>query len=160
MSYTLVVTAASLLLAAPVFAASPEELTWNELSTLSGRTVRIVMPSSAVLSGKLTAPSPEGLVIQVEKTTDKKAYPKGRFVVPRGDLKTFQVVSKRKMFRTIGAICGAWGGLGLGVYAAIHTNSVGAGLATMAGVGGGATVLGYYLGNAADTKTTTIVIRE
>lgn len=141
-------------------AGDKEELTWGELSTLNGRTIRMTMPEAAVITGKLTAVEPEGLVLQIQKTTDKMAYPKGRFVVPRAQVKTLDILSKRRRGRVIGTICGAWLGLSVGTYAGIHTNSVGAGLATLTGVGGGLTTLGYYLGDAADRRITTVVVRQ
>ena len=141
-------------------AGDTEELTWGELSSLNGRIIRVAMPEAAVITGKLTGVQPEGLILQIQKTTNKTAYPKGRFVVPRSQVKTLDVLSKRKRFRVIGTICGAWIGLGAGSYAALHTNSAGAALATLAGVGGGLTTLGYYLGDAADSHTTTVVVRQ
>jgi hypothetical protein len=153
--------AAVILLAMSLQAARPqEELKWSELGTLSGRTIRIVMPDKAVIGGKLTTAEPDGLVLQIKNTTNKNAYPKGRFVVPRAQVKAFEVLSRGKRFRTIGTICGAWFGLGLGTYAAFHTNSAGAAIATLGAVGAGSTLLGYYLGDAADKKGTTIVIRD
>jgi hypothetical protein len=152
--------ALALLTVTPVFSGAKEELRWTELPTLAGRTLRVTMPSGAVISGKLTAVEADGLVLQIRQTTDKEAYPKGRFVVPRSQVKVLSVLSKGKRYRVIGTICGAWFGLGLGSYAAIHTDSAGPALATLAGVGGGLTVLGYYLGDAADGRTTTIIVRE
>ena len=107
--------------------------------------IRVAMPEASCITGKLTGVQPEGLILQIQKTTNKTAYPKGRFVVPRSQVKTLDVLSKRKRFRVIGTICGAWIGLGAGSYAALHTNSAGAALATLAGVGGGLTTLGYFL---------------
>ncbi len=141
-------------------AGDKEELTWDELSSLSGRTIRLTMPETAVITGKLTAVEPQGLVLQISKTTDKAAYPKGRFVVPRSAVKVLDVLSKRKRGRVIGTIFGAWSGLSLGAYAGFHANSAGAALATLAGVGGGLTTLGYYLGNTADGSTTIVVVRQ
>jgi hypothetical protein len=137
-----------------------EELTWGELSSLNGRTIRMTMPEMAVITGRLTAVEPQGLVLQISKTTDKRSYPKGRFVVPRAEVKVLAVLCKRKRGKVIGTICGAWLGLTVGIFAAIPANSAGAALATLAGVGGGITTLGYYLGDAADRRTTTVVIRQ
>jgi hypothetical protein len=152
--------ALALLAATPLLSGAKEELTWTELPTFTGRILRMTMPLGAVISGKLTAVEPEALVLQIRQTTDSNVYPKGRFLVPRSQVKVFSVLSKGKRYRVIGTICGAWFGLGLGTYAAIHTNSAGAGLATLSAVGGGLTALGYYLGDAADGRTTTVVIRQ
>jgi hypothetical protein len=150
----------ALVAATPLLSGTKEELTWTELPALTGRILRMTMPHGVVISGKLTAVEPEALVLQIRRTTDSEAYPKGRFLVPRSQVKVFSVLSKGKRYRVIGTICGAWLGLGLGTYAAIHTDSAGAGIATLSAVGGGLTTLGYFLGDAADGRTTTVVIRE
>jgi hypothetical protein len=139
-------------------AGEQEEMTWGELSSLSGRTIRMTMPETAVITGRLIAVEPQGLVLQISKTTDKAAYPKGRFVVPRSEVKVLSVLSKRKRGRVIGTIGGAWSGLTLGILAAVPASSVGGALAALAGVGGGTTALGYFLGDAADRRTTTVVV--
>ena len=49
-------------------AGDTEELTWGELSSLNGRMIRVAMPEAAVITGKLTAVQPEGLILQIQKT--------------------------------------------------------------------------------------------
>lgn len=151
--------AALMLTMAPVIAGEREERSWGELANLANREIRLTMPQGAVIKGTLTAVEAEGLVLQIRSTTDKKAYPKGRFVAPRADVKTLDVLSKGKKFRVIGTIVGVWAGLTLGIYAGIHMDSAGAALAVLGGIGGGATAAGYLIGDAADTRTVTIVVK-
>jgi hypothetical protein len=149
-----------ILLISPLLAGERSERTWNELPSLTGSNVRFVMPKGAVISGTLTAVEPEGLVVQIEKTTDKANYPKGRLVVPRSEVKVFDVRSKTSRYRAIGTVFGAALGLGLGVLAAVHTDSTAGAIGSFAGVTGGTATLGYFLGDAADRRTTTIVVRQ
>ncbi len=140
-------------------AANKEEWTWSELSSLKGRTVSMTMPSGATVSGALTAVEDENLVLQVRQSSDKKASPKGRLAVPRAQVKSLELPSKGRGFKALGTIVGAFAGVGLGGYAAAHTNSVAAGIAVFAAVGGGVTALGYYLGAAPEHRTTIITVR-
>ena len=150
----------ALIFCGSLLAANSEERTWNELQGLTGRDVQLVLARGAVVEGELVAVEPEALILQVKRTSDKAAMPKGRASVPRKEVKVLGVRRSGKKFRVIGTIAGAWFGLGLGSYAALRTDSAGAALATLAGVGGGLTTLGYFLGDAGDHRLTTIVIRD
>lgn len=144
----------------PLLAGDRQERTWTELPYLAGSKVRFAMPDGTTFSGTLTAVEPEGLVIQIEKTTDKASHPKGRFVVPRSEVRVFDVRSKTKRYRVVGTYFGAALGLALGALAALHTDSAAGAIGSFAGVTGGTATLGYFLGDLADHRTTTIVIRE
>jgi hypothetical protein len=151
--------AASLLLLAPMMAGQKEERTWGELANLANRQIRLTTPKGVVIQGPMTALESEGLVMQIRSTTDKKAYPKGRYVAPRAEVKTVDVLTKGRKFRAIGTIVGVWSGLALGVYAGGHMDSAGAALTIFGLVGGGLTTAGYLIGDAADTHTLTITVR-
>jgi hypothetical protein len=144
----------------PVLAAVAEQMTWRELSSLTGRQIRMTMPNAATIEGRITAVEPDSLVLQVRKTSDRATYPQGRLSIPRAQVTTIGLHWKTKRWRVVGTICGAWLGLGFGAYAALHTESAGPALATLAGVGAGLTTLGYVAGSAADSRSTTVVIRE
>lgn len=148
-----------MLLMAPLAASQPEERTWSELASLVNRQIRMTMPQGTVIEGTLTAVETDGLVLQIRSTTDKKAYPRGRFVAPRAEVKTLDVLSKGRKFRVIGTIVGAWAGLALGIYAGAHMDSAGPALAVFGVIGGGLTTAGYVIGDSADTQTRTIVVR-
>jgi hypothetical protein len=149
-----------ILFLSPLLAGDREERTWTELPALTGSDVRFAMPNGAVFSGTLTAVEPGGLVVQIKKTTDKANFPKGRFLVPRAEVKVFDVRSKSSRYRVIGTVSGAALGFGLGVLAAVHTDSTAGAIGAFAGVTGGTATLGYFLGDAADHRTTTIVVRQ
>jgi len=148
-----------LLVIAPALAGQREERTWGELADLVGRKIRMTTPKAVVVEGTVTALEADALVMQIGKTSDKNAYPKGRYAAPRADLKSLDVLTKGKKFRVIGTIIGAWGGLALGIYAALHTQTAARAHAVLGGVGGGATVAGYLIGDAADSQTLNISVK-
>jgi len=148
-----------------VKAGPPQRLKWSELSTVVGKDVSIAMPGGAVIGGKATSVEADALVVQIARTTDKSAYPKGSTRVPRAQLRVLEMRTKNKRYRILGTFLGAVAGAVGGVAAAIgirggilnNKNSGEAG-AAFAGILAGATAAGYLIGNAADRKSTTIEI--
>lgn len=159
----------SLLILVPLFvcgaAELPRQMKWEELSTINGRNISIVMPQGAAVSGKLSAVQADALILRVSKTTDRVAYPKGELRVPRESLRAIEVHSKGHKFRVIGTVLGFVAGAAGGAAAAIgvqggifNTDHQGAAAATFAGILAGGTAAGYLIGNAADRKSMTIQV--
>jgi len=140
-------------------AADREERTWIELPSLVGSEIRFATAMGTTIRGRLTAVESDALVVQIKSTSDKVGYPKGRCVIPRAEVRVFEVRSRTSRYRVIGTVTGAALGLGLGGLAAIHTDSGAAAIASFAAITGGVTPAGYFLGVAADNHWTTIVIR-
>jgi hypothetical protein len=147
----------------PVHAAEPRQMSWNDLSSLTGRNLRIVMPDGAVISGKATGVEAEALVLDIRKASQPAVYPKGEFRVPRASLKAFEIRGKSVHYRIIGTTLGSLAGLAGGAVAAWgiawNDNRPHAAAAAFVGIWGGGTAGGYLLGNAADRKTTTVVVQ-
>ena len=146
-------------------ATTPERLTWEELPQLVGKHVSIAMYDGGAISGTVREVQADALLIQVSKSTNPVAYPKGPMRVPRAKLHVLDLDGKGFKYRVIGTAlgfaAGAAGGLGVaikaqgGLFGDEHQTAAPAGMvAVMAGV----TAAGYIVGNARDRRTTTIRI--
>lgn len=145
--------------------ASPQQVKWESLSIVVGRTVSIAMPGGAVISGKATGVEPDALVVQVAKTADPRVYPKGPLRVPRATLRTLEMQTKGHKFRVIGTALGGVAGFAGGLAAAIGIQGgilgnkhQGAAVGAAFAITAGGAVAGYLAGNAADRRSTTIEI--
>jgi hypothetical protein len=145
-------------------AARPVELKWGELAPLIGnRKVQIALPDGAVISGESIAVRDDALVLNVEKTSNKAAYPKGNAAIPRASVTLLQVERRRhKGARAIGTTVGVISGVMVGGYVAGKTASstFGGFLATWTGLATAGSVGGYMIGKEIDTQMTYIKVVE
>jgi hypothetical protein len=88
------------------FAAPVRELTWDEASQFNGKSIRLIMPGGAAVTGKVIALEPQSMVLRVTQTADAKEYPKGELRIPRDTLRTFEVNTKSKQWRVLGTTLG------------------------------------------------------
>jgi len=157
----------ALLLAAPLLAdaAALMHVKWEGLTVVVGNTVSIAMPGGAVIAGKATGVESDALLVDVQKTSDRTAYPKGAVRVPRATLHRFEMQTKGKLGRIVGTPVGFAVGFTAGVGAAIgigggflRNNNQGAATAALIGIAAAGTVGGYFLGNSIDKHWTAIEI--
>jgi len=137
----------------------PLELRWNELSsTIGSRTIKLTLPDGATISGEVIVVREDSLVVNVRKTSDSKAYPKGNAAIPRKSVTVLSMTESNGHWgRKIGASLGTLAGLLAGGYVAAKTaSSAGSGLAIFGAITGAGMVGGYYLGRSADAKATFI----
>ena len=147
-------------------AAAKEErqIKWEGLSTLVGRKVRVVMPDGSRIEGKATKLETDALAVDIGKTSNKTAYPKGPFLVPRATLKTLDVSHPTKQWRIICTAAGGALGLFFGVEAAIRIGGLfgnqnkGRAGEAFGALAIGSPIIGYAVGSAADRRTITYVI--
>jgi hypothetical protein len=154
-------------LAVPLLAdaAALMHVKWEGLTVVVGHTVSIAMPGGAVITGKATGVESDALVVDVQKTSDRTAYPKGVVRVPRATLHRFEMQTKGKVGRIVGTPVGfvVGGGAGLGAWVGIqgglwgNNNPTGAAAAWI-GIAAAGTVGGYLLGNSVDKHWTAIEI--
>jgi hypothetical protein len=65
----------------------PLELKWGELApTIQGHQVELTLTGGTRVTGDVAAIRDDGMVLDVKKTSDAKAYPKGNASVPRGSV--------------------------------------------------------------------------
>ncbi|MCX6627733.1 MAG: hypothetical protein NTW28_08905, partial [Candidatus Solibacter sp.] len=155
-----------LFLFAPAASAdSSQRLTWEELPTLVGKRVSIPLYDGGAVAGKVREVQADALLIQVSKSSNPLAYPKGPMRVPRATLHVLDLHGKGHRYRVIGtalgfaagAACGL--GVAIGVQGGPFSDGRGtAGGAALVGVMAGVTTAGYAVGNAADRRTTTVRI--
>ena len=157
----------ALLLAATLLAdAAPlMHVKWEGLTVVVGKTVSIALPGGTVITGKVTGVESEALVVDIQKTSDRVAYPKGVVRVPRATLRRFEMQTKSKVGRIVGTPVGLALGFTAGVGAAIgiaggflRNDNQGAATAALIGIAAAGTVGGYFIGNAIDKRWTAVEI--
>jgi hypothetical protein len=142
-------------------APQPVELKWSELSsTIQGRTIELTLPEGATVGGEVTVVREDSLVLNVHKTSDSKAYPKGTASIPRASITVLSVKETRGRWgRKMGSGLGTLAGILAGGYVAANTaSSPGSALAIFGVITGAGSLGGYYLGKSADTRDTLIRI--
>jgi hypothetical protein len=158
----------ALLLAMPLLADAETlmHVKWEGLTVVAGKTVSIAMPGGTVITGKATGVESDALVVDVKKTSDRTAYPKGVVRVPRATLHRFEMLTKGKVGRAVGTpvgfVVGFAGGIGavLGIQGVLPfgDKNQGAAAAALIGIAAAGTVGGYFLGNSVDKHWTAIEI--
>jgi hypothetical protein len=123
------------------------------------------MPGGAVITGKATSVESDALVVDVKKTSDRTAYPKGVVRVPRATLHRFEMQTKGKVGRAVGTpvgfVVGFAGGIGavIGIQGGLFGDkNQGAAATALIGIAAAGTVAGYFLGNSIDKQWTVIEI--
>ncbi len=124
-----VVTAAGVL-STQLLAEQKLELRWSELApAVTGKRVWVPLNGGARISGEVREVEPAGLKVQVRKTSDRKAYPKGLASIPRSEVSTV-LLTKPAGHKGIiigGAVGGGVAASAGGTLAAIRRNEGGTG---------------------------------
>jgi hypothetical protein len=144
---------------APAAQSKPLELKWNELSSMiAGHRVELTLPEGATIQGEAVAVREDTLVIDVQKSSGAKAYPKGSATIPRASVNLIKLERARgSAGRTLGTIGGVLTGLVVGGYtAAVATDNASTAIPLFLGMATGISIAGYYLGRAADRRVTLI----
>ena len=154
------VLAIGILLLLPVLAdgAPLLRVPWEGLNVVIGHTVSITMPGGTVVTGKAAGIESGALVLNVAKTTDRKAYPKGPLRVPRATLHRLEMLKKGWTYRAVLTPLGAIVGLISGVGATFGSKGSGKEAAGLAGLWAAGIAGGYLLGNSADRHWTSVEI--
>jgi hypothetical protein len=156
----------ALLLAVPLLAdaAGLMHVKWEGLTVVVGKTVSIAMPGGAVITGKATGVEADALVVDVQKSSDRSAYPKGVVRVPRATLHRLEMQTKGNVGRivgtTLGLVVGFAGGVGawLGIEGRLFGKHDAAAGTALIGITTGGAVGGWFVGNAADKHWTAVEI--
>jgi hypothetical protein len=137
------------------------QTTWEGLSAVVGQKVKVVMPDGARIEGKATAVEVDALAVEIGKTSNKAAYPKGKFLVPRATLRAVDVDRPTVQWRIVGVVVGGGIGVLMVALAKAAGNSKLTGLQVVFSAGAvGVPVAGYFMGRAADRHTITYVIAQ
>ena len=143
------------------FAAStPIELKWEELNTaINGHSIELTLPGATTIKGEVVAVRDDGLVLDIKKTSDKKTFPRGNGLIPRGSITLLKLERHGSNWRTTGTILGVLGGVSIGGYVAAKTaKSGGSGIAIFIATASTVSVAGRAAGGAADRSTRMIRI--
>jgi hypothetical protein len=124
-----------------------------------GRNIAITLPSGIHLKGRVTSVEADALMLDVGKTSNMRAYPKGRAVVPRPEVSQFTLARKEgHTWSAVGASIG--GSIGAGVAAGLvqvvqddERRVVGAALAV-----GIPAAIGFALGWGADHEYVNVIV--
>ena len=101
----------------------------------------------------------EGLtVVDVQKTSDRTAYPKGVVRVPRATLHRFEMQTKGKVGRIMGTPVGFAVGAVVGGISAVVIGGSDWAVTAFAGITAVGTAGGYLLGNSVDKHWTPVEI--
>ena len=141
--------------------ARPLELRWNELSQIIlNQTVELNVPEGATIKGEVASVRDDSLVLDVKKTSDPKAFPKGNASIPKASVTLIKVLRSRGNWgRNLGTTVGVLSGVVIGGYTAgTIADSAGTGIPLFLGLASAISIIGYYLGKAIDRNVTTIRI--
>ena len=144
------------------------QVKWEDLSIVTGQTVRISLPGG-IVTGKAGTVEADALVVDVQKTSDQNAYPKGTLRVPREKLHRLEMQTKSKNFRVGGSIAAGMLAVSVGAIAAWNIDGCGlmtgcphgyssGGVAAAVGISAAGIAGGYSAGNALDKHWTAIEI--
>ena len=142
------------LVALPAAAASaPIEVQWNELAPMIlGQTVSVALSGGAVVQGEAVSVRDASLALNIRKTSDSRAYPRGEASLPRTAIVELRLVETRGVGgRVLGTVVGAIVGMVGGAELAVHsTNTEGPAVAAFTSVAVSSAVGGYYTGRMVD----------
>lgn len=142
-----------------IASSKPLELQWGELSSkIQGRTIQLTLPGGTTVGGDVAVVRDEAIVLDIHKTSDSNAYPKGSVTIPRASVTVLKLIETQGQWgRKMGSMLGVLTGVLVGGYTAGKTaNSAGTGLAMFGAITGAAAVGGYYIGKSADVRETLI----
>jgi len=136
----------------------PLELKWGELApTVQGHRVELTLTGGTRVTGDVAAIREDTMVLDVKKTSDPKAYPKGNASIPRSSIQLVKLKRSGAWGKTLGTTLGVLSGVVVGGYVAGTTqNDAGPAVAVFLVIAGAMSVGGYLLGRRADQTATTI----
>lgn len=156
--FTAVLMAALCLGQSVAMAAQQVQVAWSELAPLTvDKKVSLNLADSKRVQGEMLAVRPDEVVLNIQKSSDRKLYPNGQASIPRGAFSEIRVIRDKGPGKLVGGIAGTVGGLFATVGLAVATNGAAA-LPALILLWPAAAVAGYYAGKALDRRTTIITI--
>lgn len=138
------------------------QLSWNELGPrITGHKVALVLPNATHIEGKVRSVEPDGLRLDLSKTSDRELLPKGERLIPRQSVSLMRVTEYRKLGRllvTSGALAMAAGIVATSYPDLYEGAAVAIVPAVTAGGFVGVGLGGYYAGKRLDKTVTEIQI--
>jgi len=136
---------------------------WNELSAfVADHAIALTLPDGVRVEGRAIAVEPTQLVMDIRKTSDPGAHPRGRQSIPRSQAQKLVVNRPTIRWRIVGTTVGAVAGVPLGAVVAFEKNGIFGGKGSGTGIGvafiAGLASAGFLIGWAADRRKTTVTI--
>ena len=136
---------------------------WSNVGPLIlGRRVALVLPNGVRIEGKPIAVHPDSLELDIAKTSDARAEPKGKTSIPRSSVSALELKKRRIIGRIVGTAAGTGLGIlgfvGVSLYRNEHTSRGATGTEALlipAGAAGGY-LLGWLLDRDYEKKIITI----
>ena len=134
------------------------EVKWTELAPLiSGYRVTLELNDGSRIRGDVIAVREQGIVMDISELAKGQAYGDG--LIPRSAILVLHLERSRGSWgRGIGTVLGVMGGVVLGAYGLVRTDSAGAGIPVFLGISSAAGLGGYYAGKLIDRRVTHIKI--
>src|SRR5512138_3042574 len=94
------------LLPAPAVCAGPARVTWSEFAARvkPGCAIRMALPDGTQIEGRLLAVRADSMDLDVKKTSNKQAHPKGAATLERRSVRVVEVRPGRWKGRLIGTV--------------------------------------------------------
>jgi hypothetical protein len=150
-----------MLVSSTLSAGGPRPITWEQLSSrlTPKHRIRIVLPDGVRVEASPVEVRAGSLELNVTRTSEKRAHPKGPLTVPRASVKDFQLRSPRSKGRWIGAAAGAGPGIAI-MAASANIESEFNIYILLAGAGAAAVGVptGFFIGRAIDRRFERFVI--
>jgi hypothetical protein len=139
---------------------TPGRLLWSELApVVVDRRAKTTLPDGTRIEGDVLAVRSDALVMDVTKTSNRKAHPKGQSEIPRGSLTELALIKQKGPGKLIGGILGTVGGVALAAALIVASDgSAAVGWTSVLVVIPAVAAGGYYLGRLADRRVTRIAI--
>src|SRR5258706_15796409 len=119
---SLVALSMSFLLAAQAASAEKLRLTWSDAGrAISGKKVSIVLLDGAEVGGQGLEVQPDALRLDVKKTSNRTAPPKGSGLLPRQEISAVRLSRHGFVWQLAGTGAGFFGGAFLGAEMALHS---------------------------------------
>jgi hypothetical protein len=148
----------------PAYAAkAAQPVAWGRLSSVvQQKTVELVLPDGVELGGRITDVQSDKLVLDVTKTSDRKAFPKGSTTLPRSSVRALAIRQHGNKATIIGAAAGLAAGIVLGNFANTYAHNEGDGAPGLVALTVALpTALGFLIGYGIDSgKKTRIILTD
>ncbi len=135
-------------------------LEWGDLAAIiADQKVSLVLPDATRLQGKVLAVEAQALALDITKTSDRRAHPKGRASIPRTSVSVLRLSKPGgHVWQIVGGILGTFGGLAAGGLLAWKSDNFATQLGIVVGAGALGGVGGWWGGRVSDRRTLVIEV--
>jgi len=135
-------------------------LQWGDLAgMIAAQKVSMVLPDAAHLQGRVLAVEPEALVLDITKTSDRRAHPKGHASIPRASVSVLRLTKPGgHVWQIVGGTLGTIGGMALGTLVVLAADGEDTAIGLGAGIAVAGGVAGWWGGRVSDRRVIVITV--